>query len=528
MPADPAMAPPPVAPPAAAPQPAARKRRAVPIAEQPDDVVALEGRVVAVPAPPLTTDVHIGLGAAQGVKAGEWFLAHNATVRTIAVLHVITVQDRSAMVEPVAQLAALQQGDRVKRISAARAAAIRRQLDALGTVSPPLDAPVVVDDETADIVASIGRPGTRRRPVAPVPVAAAGPDLSDVLLLARASDAGIEISWQQPARDPAAIAGYVVYRAQDPAEQGIRLTPTPVTGLSYEDRAAQPEIKYVYRLAALDTAGAQSAQAPSVEATWTAPKKGTFGIGGAPASVKAMNVPIFTLAPATAMPAVPMPAMPAMAPPPPMDAAPAAPPAPAATPPPPPPPAGGPPPPPAPAAAPPPPAADIPPPPPAPASTPAVPPPPPAPPAPSMPPLPTTPPVPAAPPPAPPAAPVPPSAGAAAPAPAAPSAEAGVPAAPEKVTATLEGSTVVVRWNPVGGRVPLAGYLVYRALPGDDTGAPLNGSPIGDTVYRDRTAKEGSTYTYWVVAQTVEGRQGTRSARQQVEVPKAGGVVPFF
>lgn len=103
-----------------------------------------------------------------------------------------------------------------------------------------------------------------------------------------------------------------------------------------------------------------------------------------------------------------------------------------------------------------------------------------------------------------------------------------MPAAPDKVTVELEGSTVVIKWNPVGGRIPLAGYLVYRAMPGDDTGAPLNGAPVNDTMYRDRTAKEGTTYGYWVVAQTVEGKQGARSPRREVAVPKAGGVVPFF
>ena len=140
----------------------------------------------------------------------------------------------------------------------------------------------------------------------------------------------------------------------------------------------------------------------------------------------------------------------------------------------------------------------------------------------TTPPAPATPPVPAAPRPATPVAatPQPPAA------PAAPSADA-VPA-PERVAAELEGSTVVVKWNPVSSKVPLAGYLVYRAFPGDDVGAPLNGSPTRDTVWRDRTAKEGTTYMYWVVAQTLEGRQSPASSRSKVEIPKTGGVVPFF
>ncbi|MEK7477591.1 MAG: fibronectin type III domain-containing protein [Candidatus Coatesbacteria bacterium] len=100
--------------------------------------------------------------------------------------------------------------------------------------------------------------------------------------------------------------------------------------------------------------------------------------------------------------------------------------------------------------------------------------------------------------------------------------------APGKVTAELEGSTVVIKWNPVASKVPLAGYLVYRAFPGDDTGAPLNSAPTTDTVWRDRTAKEATTYVFWVVAQTLEGKQSAASAKSKVEIPKTGGVVPFF
>jgi hypothetical protein len=91
----------------------------------------------------------------------------------------------------------------------------------------------------------------------------------------------------------------------------------------------------------------------------------------------------------------------------------------------------------------------------------------------------------------------------------------------------MEGSTVVIKWNPVAGK-DVAGYVVYRAFPGDDTGAPLSGSPASDTVWKDRTAQEGKTYVYWVVTQSVEGRQSAASARQTVAVPKSGGVVPFF
>ena len=105
---------------------------------------------------------------------------------------------------------------------------------------------------------------------------------------------------------------------------------------------------------------------------------------------------------------------------------------------------------------------------------------------------------------------------------------AATPPAPGKVSASLEGSTVVVKWNPVSSKTPLAGYQIYRAYPGDEQGAPVNTSPVRETFYRDRSPQEGRTYMYWVVAQTVEGKVSVPSTKVKVDVPKAGGVVPFF
>lgn len=87
---------------------------------------------------------------------------------------------------------------------------------------------------------------------------------------------------------------------------------------------------------------------------------------------------------------------------------------------------------------------------------------------------------------------------------------------------------MVVKWNPVSSKVPLAGYVVYRAGSTDEQGAPLNGSPTSDLQYRDRSAQEDRTYVYWIVAQTVEGKQSPPSAKSTVKVPKTGGAVPFF
>ena len=478
---------------------------------------ATEGEVVSVPVAGLLNEIYINAGGAQGVRLGEYFLVYNPTVRMIAVVQVSSVQERMSAVQPLAQLASIRQGDRVRRISAGRALALKRQIQSLASEIPSLGFDVVVEPSMQAIANSIGTtagagvsasagtaavpPGTFGSGVTPRPSAAGpvsgAPDLSDVVLMAKAGDAGATLSWQAPTRG-GAVAGYFIYRTNAPSQFGAKLTPQMLTGLSFEDRTMQPGVAYTYRLTAMNAASAQNALCPSVEVTWTPPG------GGKVASVTARLIaPVANAtigAPIGAPLAAPVPAPPAPAP--------AAPPAPR------------------------------------PAAAPAAPPAPPAPTPPPTPPVPATPPPPApgvspsgetprpsaagAAPraPAPPAA---PAAPAAAGAPAAPGAEvpADVPA-PERVTAELEGSTVVVKWNPVASRVPLAGYVVYRAFPGDDVGAPLNSAPTKDTVWRDRTAKEGTTYVFWVVAQTLEGKQSPASAKQKVEVPRSGGVVPFF
>ncbi len=104
-----------------------------------------------------------------------------------------------------------------------------------------------------------------------------------------------------------------------------------------------------------------------------------------------------------------------------------------------------------------------------------------------------------------------------------------VPAAPRKVSITLEGSTVVVKWNPVSSKpIAVAGYIVYRGTPGASTGKALNDTPTKKTVFRDRKAEGGKSYDYWVVTQTVEGGTSAPSKKINVDVPKSGSVVPFF
>ena len=89
-----------------------------------DETGAIEGAIVAVPVPKLLNDTYINLGSAHNVKAGDYFLAYNANIKTIAILKVTAVQDRVSVVKPVAQLASLRKGDRVKAINAERAASL--------------------------------------------------------------------------------------------------------------------------------------------------------------------------------------------------------------------------------------------------------------------------------------------------------------------------------------------------------------------------------------------------------------------
>lgn len=86
---------------------------------------------------------------------------------------------------------------------------------------------------------------------------------------------------------------------------------------------------------------------------------------------------------------------------------------------------------------------------------------------------------------------------------------------------------MVVKWNPAFSKLAIVGYMVYRAFPGDETGAPLTSAPIDDTVYKDRTAKEGMSYVYWVCTQGADGKLSVASGKPKVDIPKSTGV-PFF
>ena len=71
------------------------------------------------------------------------------------------------------------------------------------------------------------------------------------------------------------------------------------------------------------------------------------------------------------------------------------------------------------------------------------------------------------------------------------------------------------------------GYIIYRAFPGDETGAPLNSTPQEDSTYKDRTTKEGMNYIYWICTQGADGKLSIPSGKPKVEMPKSSSV-PFF
>ena len=478
-------------------------------------------------------DTYINAGAAQGVRFGDRFLVWNPTVRLIAILKVQSVQDRMSTVSTEAQLAAIRAGDNVKRITPEVAADMKKRVEALGGYAPELGSTVEVDPNIIAISRSVGFaiPPTDSPSISVSATAKplkSGPDVSDILLLAKAAEKGLGLSWNTPAAGNPS-AGYNLYRSTVAASTGDLLNPQPMPDFTFNDETVQEGITYYYRLAGVGAEGVTSTGMPSLEATWTAPKTGTMGFGGKEASIQAISLPLFIKAPVK--PAAPgrppktragaaasIPPAPAMAPPPtPVAAAiPAIPaPTPAV-------------PAPAPAAL-----APVP----SPSSSPAVdansaksagksglplagapv-----APPVPAAAPVPAIPPVPAPSTPKPAPAPVP----AATPPPAEPPPTAAVPV-PEKVSVSIEGSTAVIRWNPAYSKAPIAGYMVYRAFPDDQTGTALTSDPTSDTTYKDRSAKEGLTYVYWVCTQNAEGKLSSPSNKAKAEIPKSTGV-PFF
>ena len=84
------------------------------------------------------------------------------------------------------------------------------------------------------------------------------------------ADRSIDLSWSPNTEDD--LAGYIVYR-QEIESNGVaaatatRLNATPVVGPAYRDQTAMPGHRYAYRVAAVDTAGNESAPSDAVQET---------------------------------------------------------------------------------------------------------------------------------------------------------------------------------------------------------------------------------------------------------------------
>ena len=87
---------------------------------------------------------------------------------------------------------------------------------------------------------------------------------------ATAADRSIDLSWTPNTEDD--LAGYIVYR-QEVDSKGVaagtvtRLNATPVVGPAYRDLTAIAGRRYAYRVAAIDTAGNESAPSADVQET---------------------------------------------------------------------------------------------------------------------------------------------------------------------------------------------------------------------------------------------------------------------
>lgn len=78
----------------------------------------------------------------------------------------------------------------------------------------------------------------------------------------------INLGWD--ANTEADLAGYLVLRGEAPGDTLQPLTPAPITGTSYEDKTAQPGVRYAYAIMAVDKASPPNRSAPSARVEETA------------------------------------------------------------------------------------------------------------------------------------------------------------------------------------------------------------------------------------------------------------------
>jgi hypothetical protein len=97
---------------------------------------------------------------------------------------------------------------------------------------------------------------------------------------------------------------------------------------------------------------------------------------------------------------------------------------------------------------------------------------------------------------------------------------ANVVNSPQSVALTGKGLHVVIlTWSP--STTPgIAGYNVFRSTTSRQSAAPLNSSPINDTIYADTDVQSNQKYSYWV---TTVGPQGIT---ESPDSPGASATVP--
>lgn len=116
-------------------------------------------------------------------------------------------------------------------------------------------------------------PGSRARSELSAVAAATPVDLTPpsapLNLVTVPSESAVRLAWNaSPEED---VAGYLVYRAEGPRVEFIRLTPTPISTTTYTDRAVEQGRTYSYSVTAVDRASRPNESARSEAARATVP-----------------------------------------------------------------------------------------------------------------------------------------------------------------------------------------------------------------------------------------------------------------
>ncbi len=87
-------------------------------------------------------------------------------------------------------------------------------------------------------------------------------------VLVVAGPGAISLSWD--ANTEPDLAGYLVLRGEAAGDTLQPLTPTPIAATNYEDKTAQPGVRYVYAIVAVDKATPPNRSEPSARLEETA------------------------------------------------------------------------------------------------------------------------------------------------------------------------------------------------------------------------------------------------------------------